>query len=178
MLFKLWIILNQIIIWFTYRETDDEYVEPHYFDSDFGVVCSVRRSLPRTAWHLVTNRSELFCSAENLFFDSELRPVRTDELKAGAVLATSRGRDTVVSCRCLNVRTNMYSLDVIAAPQTFADMATANGFVTRMSVAGDTEIMVRQEGVPVRDLVQKGPIDRLIEWIASCHVRLAARHLQ
>lgn len=178
MLFKLWIILNQIAIWLLVRKSDDEYVEPHYFNSDFGLVCSIHRTHPRTVWQIITNKGEVYCSGEQLFFDRELRPIPAHDLDAGVSLSTARGTDVVISARCLNVRAHMYTLDVIATPKMFFETATANGFISRIEAIGSTQVTVRHESVPVHDLVQRGPLDRLVEWLCSYHVRLAARHLQ
>ena len=175
---RLLIILSKFVGWLLERlSTREDYVEPHYFQSDFGIAYSIRRCRPRKVWHIVTNRTELFCAGDHLFYNQDHHLIPASEMRVGDLIASVRGTDTVLAVKNLGIRAPMYAIEVIATPKAFIKASTANGLIGWTLVSGQSRIVMRNELMAVQQLVHRGPLNRLVEWLCLNHVRLAARHL-
>src|SRR3954464_10200283 len=88
------------------------HVERVKFESDFGVVKNVYRTIPYEVWELVTETHRLFAADRHriVMHDYSMRWV--ENIQKGDRVMTETGIEFVKSCKNLGIRTHMYCLEV------------------------------------------------------------------
>lgn len=82
------------------------------FQSDFGRVSNVMRTVPYEVWQLTTTSKRLLAADRHRVIRSDNTPVWLSDLHPGDYIHTDTGPEQVISCRNLGVRCHMYSLEV------------------------------------------------------------------
>lgn len=88
------------------------HVIPQNFKSDFGTATTAFRTVPYELWELKTETKTLYAADKHRVIDEHNQTVWLCDLAPGVVLMTDRGKERVISCRSLGIRTHMYCVEV------------------------------------------------------------------
>lgn len=82
------------------------------FESDFGHVSKLYRTVPYEVWETKTQTKTLYSADKHRVIKSDHSCVWVEELKVGDLLKTDNGIEKVISNRSLGIKTHMYCLEV------------------------------------------------------------------
>lgn len=88
------------------------HVELKKFQSDFGTVDTVMRTVPYETWILRTKSFELIAADKHRVVDQYDQCVWLEDLKPGDIIRTKNGLEPVVEIRNLHIRVHHYCLHV------------------------------------------------------------------
>lgn len=83
------------------------------FQSDFGRVNKIFRTVPYALWELKTKSFELYAADRHIVINEFHKEVWICNLKVGDKIKTKNGIEEVTSVRSLGIRTHMYDMEVI-----------------------------------------------------------------
>lgn len=82
------------------------------FQSDFGRVTKLFRTIPYEVWELKTENHILHAADKHRVIDENHNAVWIQDLQPGSKIKTETGLEEVISVRSLNIRTHMYCMEV------------------------------------------------------------------
>ena len=88
------------------------HIQETSFDSDFGHVDYLFRTVPYEVWELKTESKALIAADKHRVIDENHNVVWIEDLRVGDKLITDNGIEEVKLVRSLDVRTHMYCLEV------------------------------------------------------------------
>jgi len=100
----------------TYTITNDvkkfTHVKDVHFQSDFGIVSKVVRTVPYDLWELKTTNHTLLCADKHIVINNTYHQVYVDTLCMGDLIVTDGDIEEVVSCSPLHIKVHMYCVEV------------------------------------------------------------------
>jgi len=82
------------------------------FESDFGHVSKVFRTIPYEVWELKTTNHSLYGADKHRVINENHECIWMQDLKPGDKIKTDTGIEEVISSKSLNIRTHMYCIQV------------------------------------------------------------------
>lgn len=120
------------------------HVQNKNFESDFGNVSKVFRTVPYDTWELKTNTKTLLAADKHLIIKSGNIPTWMQDIVVGDEILTSNGIEKVVSIRPLNIKVHMYDIQV----DTKDHLYYSNGILSHNTTCASGYLLWRAMFVP------------------------------
>jgi hypothetical protein len=88
------------------------HIVPTTFQSDFGTVDAIFRTVPYNVWKLKTTSKELLAADKHRVIRDDHSCAWLEDLKPGDKIKTNSGIEEVTECYSLGIRTHMYCVNV------------------------------------------------------------------